>query len=112
MYSRDGAFHTPTTKQMDIANAETLAFFATKAFDGSGRSDDFQHNSVVSAANRLIVEASKEGIDLGNVDVIDFESGGDRLKLISGDDTHSVRIKKAHLALDEPFSGRYSNVLP
>jgi hypothetical protein len=94
-----------------IANAETLAFFATRAFDTSGRSDDFRHTAIVSAANRLVIEAAKEGIGLGNVDVIDFQPASDCLKLISGGDTHSVRIKRSHMGLTEPFSGRYSDVL-
>jgi len=96
---------------MNIVNAETLAFFATRAFDGSGRSDDFEHNSVVSAANRLIVEAAKEGIDLDNVDKVNFEAADDRIKMISGDDEHEARTKEAHLGLTSPFSGRYSDVL-
>ena len=101
--------HRP--KQM-IANAETLAFFAARTFDArSDRSDDFQHRAIVSAANRLIVEAAKEGIGLGNADKVSFQSAGDRIQLISGEDEHRVRIKETHMGLTSPFSGRYSDVL-
>lgn len=97
---------------MRIPNAVALAYRATRCYERSNNSPDASHTDTVTAANRLVLQAHTEGLDLSDVDEIDFEVSGRRISLVSRDEITSVGVEDTDLQLKVPFSGRYSNVEP
>ncbi|MCS3707203.1 hypothetical protein GGP62_002190 [Salinibacter ruber] len=97
---------------MRIPNAETLAYRVTRKYERSDDALDASHTDVVTAANRLVLEAYSEGLDLNDTDEIEIDVSGKRLTLVSGDDAQSVWVEESDLGLETPFSGQYSDIEP